>query len=101
MGKPLDDQALAAALADLPGWTGDTNALLRTAALPTFPSAIAVVDKVAIVAEELDHHPDIDIRWRTITFRCSTHSAGGVTALDVTLAGEIDGVLELLGQPSE
>ena len=94
MDTPLDDQALAGALADLPGWTGDTNALLRTAALPTFPSAIAVVDKVAIVAEELNHHPDIDIRWRTLAFELSTHAAGHrVTSNDVELAHRIEAIL--------
>ena len=45
------------------------------------------------VAEEMDHHPDIDIRWRTLTFRCSTHSAGGVTTRDIALANRIDRIL--------
>jgi 4a-hydroxytetrahydrobiopterin dehydratase len=51
------------------------------------------VDRVAKVAEEMDHHPDIDIRWRTLTFRCSTHSAGGVTTRDIALANRIDRIL--------
>jgi 4a-hydroxytetrahydrobiopterin dehydratase len=42
------------------------------------------------VAEAANHHPDIDIRWRTLTFRCSTHSAGGITAADLALAGRIN-----------
>ena len=41
------------------------------------------------IAESRDHHPDMDIRWRTVTFRCSTHSAGGITALDLDLAKAI------------
>ena len=46
---------------------------------------------MALVAEELNHHPDIDIRWRTLTFRASTHDAGGrVTAMDVTLTKRIN-----------
>ena len=52
-----------------------------------------MVDRVAEVAEELDHHPDIDIRWRTLTFACATHSAGGVTAKDLTLAARIDEIV--------
>jgi 4a-hydroxytetrahydrobiopterin dehydratase len=52
-----------------------------------------VVDRVAEVAEEMDHHPDIDIRWRTLTFRCVTHSAGGVTTRDIALANRIDRIL--------
>ena len=46
----------------------------------------------AEIAEEMNHHPDMDIRWRTVTFSLATHSAGGVTQLDVELAHRIDGV---------
>ena len=53
-----------------------------------------MVARVAEIAENDNHHPDIDIRWRTLTFRCSTHSEGGITASDTSLAGEIDGVIE-------
>jgi len=81
-------------LADLNGWSGDGHGITRTAELPSFPDAIKVVDKVAVVAEEFDHHPDIDIRWRTLTFACSTHSEGGVTGKDVELAGRIDQIIE-------
>lgn len=85
----LDAAAVSAALADLPGWEADGDAIVRTAELPGFPAAIAVVGRVAEIAEARDHHPDIDVRWRTLTFRCSTHSAGGVTEKDVELAREI------------
>jgi 4a-hydroxytetrahydrobiopterin dehydratase len=57
-----------------------------------FPTAIGGVAAVAAVAEELNHHPDIDIRWRSVTFRCVTHSSGGITDLDVALAKAIDAV---------
>jgi 4a-hydroxytetrahydrobiopterin dehydratase len=89
MRELLDDTAVARALEDLPGWQRDGDVIVRTAQLPSFPAAIAVVDRVAVIAEERDHHPDIDIRWRTLTFRCSTHSAGGITAMDVALAASI------------
>ncbi|GEL18549.1 hypothetical protein PA7_23860 [Pseudonocardia asaccharolytica DSM 44247 = NBRC 16224] len=48
-----------------------------------------MVDRVAEIAEQADHHPDIDIRWRTLTFRLSTHSAGGLTEKDLALAARI------------
>ena len=48
--------------------------------------------RVAEIAEEMNHHPDMDIRWRTVTFSLATHSVGGVTQLDVELAHRIDGV---------
>jgi 4a-hydroxytetrahydrobiopterin dehydratase len=89
MPRLLDDNEIGAALGGLPGWERDGDALVRTAALPSFPAAITVVDRIAAIAEKRDHHPDIDIRWRNLTFRCSTHSAGGVTELDVALAAAI------------
>ena len=85
----LDDAAIDTALKNLPGWRREGDALVLTADLPTFPVAIGVVARVAEIAEGSDHHPDIDIRWRTLTFRCSTHSEGGITDLDVALAGAI------------
>jgi 4a-hydroxytetrahydrobiopterin dehydratase len=89
MPRLLDDDEITAALGGLTGWERDGDALVRTSDLPSFPAAITVVDRVAAIAEERDHHPDIDIRWRTLTFRCSTHSAGGITELDVALAASI------------
>ncbi len=89
MPELLTDDAITAALDELPGWQRDGAELVRTAKLPSFPAAIRVVDRVAVIAEERNHHPDIDIRWRNLTFRCSTHSEGGLTALDVALATAI------------
>jgi 4a-hydroxytetrahydrobiopterin dehydratase len=93
MAELLSADQIAAGLADLDDWSGDTSGITRTAALPTFLSAIAVVDRVAMVAEEADHHPDIDIRWRNLIFSCATHSAGGVTAKDLDLAHRIDEII--------
>ncbi len=78
------------ALGRLPGWSGDTEELHRTVECSTFPAAIAVVDAVAVAAEAADHHPDIDIRWRTLHFTLATHVSGGVTERDIALAAEID-----------
>ena len=89
MAELLDAAAVTDALADLPGWSRDGDALVRTAKLPSFPAAIAVVDRVAEYAEAQNHHPDIDIRWRTVTFRCSTHDKGGITEADTALAAAI------------
>lgn len=93
MAQVLDADAVRVALADLDDWSGDPAAISRTVALPSFPDAIAVVARVARVAEELNHHPDIDIRWRTLTFRCATHSANGVTHRDLELARRIDQIV--------
>jgi 4a-hydroxytetrahydrobiopterin dehydratase len=90
----LDAAAIDTALKDLPGWERDGDALVRTAQLPTFPSAIGVVARVGEIAESRNHHPDMDIRWRTVTFRCSTHSEGGITQADVDLAKAISEQVE-------
>lgn len=89
----LDAAQVAEALQALDGWTGDTSAIRRTVELASFPQAIETVDRVAAVAEAMDHHPDIDIRWRAVTFALATHSEGGVTRKDIDLAELIDAIL--------
>ena len=76
--------------ARLTEWTVVEKSITRTVELTSFRAAIEVVNRVADAAEEADHHPDIDIRWRTLTFTLSTHSAGGLTQKDVDLARRID-----------
>ncbi len=90
MSQLLTDGEIDAALAELPHWHRAGQSLVRTIEAPTFPDAIALVDRVAVVAEEANHHPDIDIRWRKVTFALSTHSAGGITESDPALARRID-----------
>jgi 4a-hydroxytetrahydrobiopterin dehydratase len=89
----LEQEEISRHLADHPEWSGDAEALTREFAARDFPTAIDLVDKVAVAAEKLNHHPDIDIRWRTVRFRVSTHSAGGVTDLDLQLARQIDALI--------
>lgn len=89
----MDEDEIATALAALPLWVRDGDSIARSADAPDFPAAIRVVVAVAEQAEALDHHPDIDIRWRTLRFVLSTHSAGGLTGLDFTLAARIDEAL--------
>jgi 4a-hydroxytetrahydrobiopterin dehydratase len=90
----LSDDDIARELETVPEWERDGDAIIRTARLDTFPAAIAFVAAVADAAEEADHHPDIDIRYRKVRLELSTHSAGGLTAKDFALARRIDGLLE-------
>jgi 4a-hydroxytetrahydrobiopterin dehydratase len=99
MPELLSDDELGKALGTLPNWNRSEGALVRTVELDSFPQAIQVVNRIAEIAESDNHHPDIDIRWRTLTFRCSTHSENGITALDVSLAEEIDGVIDAITSP--
>jgi 4a-hydroxytetrahydrobiopterin dehydratase len=89
----LTEDEIGAGLAALPDWQREGGEIRRTAEAADFRTAIRVVDQVAEAAEELDHHPDIDIRWRTLTFVLSTHSAGGLTSLDLRMAALIDQAL--------
>ncbi|GAB2750242.1 4a-hydroxytetrahydrobiopterin dehydratase [Kitasatospora kifunensis] len=86
----LTEDEITAGLAKLPGWRRQGEAITRTVEAADFPAAIRVVVAVAEAAEAMNHHPDIDIRWRTLTFVLATHSAGGVTDLDLQLAARID-----------
>jgi 4a-hydroxytetrahydrobiopterin dehydratase len=90
---PLTPDELSAALTELPLWSGDIDGLRRSVKLPSFRDAVAAVVAIADVAEELDHHPDIDLRWRTLHLSLVSHSAGGVTPLDLQLARRIDALL--------
>ena len=86
----LSPDDVARALADLPLWSGDADGLRRTVELPGFRDAVAAIVAIADVAEAMDHHPDVDLRWRTLHLTLVTHSAGGVTELDLELARRID-----------
>lgn len=90
MPKLLSEDQISVALTDLDGWRSTADGLRRTIESPSFPAAIALVQQIAEAAERMHHHPDIDIRWRKVTYTCTTHSAGGVTDLDLRLAAEIN-----------
>ena len=94
MAEPLDGDQLRALSERLPAWQVGETRLVRDVEAPTFPAAIEWVVMIAQAAEALDHHPDIDIRWRRLHLELSTHSAGGrVTDLDVALAERIDAIV--------
>jgi 4a-hydroxytetrahydrobiopterin dehydratase len=71
------------------GWTVVDDALERTWELPSFPEAIAFVNRVAEAAEEANHHPDIVISYRKVTLRYWTHTAGAITDKDVAEAARV------------
>jgi 4a-hydroxytetrahydrobiopterin dehydratase len=89
----LAPDELAAALQGLPLWSGDGDGLHRSVRLPSFRDAVAAIVAIADVAEEMDHHPDVDLRWRTLHLHLVTHAVGGVTEFDLRLARRIDELL--------
>lgn len=90
---PLTSLELDDAVRRLPEWRVEDGALVRRLTASTFTEAIAWVVEIADLAEAEQHHPDIDIRWRTVTLRLSTHDVGAITALDVELATRIDAIV--------
>jgi 4a-hydroxytetrahydrobiopterin dehydratase len=90
MAERLDDAAIDARLGGLTGWSREGDEIRKEYVRAGFADAIAFVVRVGFLAEAADHHPDIDIRWRTVHLTLSTHDAGGLTTLDFDLAGKID-----------
>jgi len=90
MALLTQDQIDDALAGDLAAWSQDGDAITREVEADSFLAGIALVQQVAEAAEEHDHHPDIDIRYTTLTFTLSTHSEGGLTQNDLTMAREID-----------
>ena len=85
----LSQDQVAAALADLEGWSQEGETIARTFRFADFVHSIGFVEHLAEVAEERQHHPDIDIRYNKVTLRLSSHDAGGLTTRDVRLAEAI------------
>ena len=92
MSRLLTDDEVTQQLEGLPDWhraDADEPSITATYELTDFAAALAFVNQVGAHAELIDHHPDIDIRWNKVTLTLSTHSAGGLTDADFTLAHRI------------
>ncbi|MBO0775471.1 MAG: 4a-hydroxytetrahydrobiopterin dehydratase [Actinobacteria bacterium] len=85
----LTDDEITAGLSSLHDWERAGDSITCTRELADFRAAILYVGAVAYLAEEANHHPDILIQWNRVTLTLSTHSAGGLTAADIALAGRI------------
>lgn len=90
----LSETARAAALEGLDGWHYDAarDGIARSFRFKDFSAAFAFMTRVALAAEKADHHPDWSNAWNKVDILLTTHSAGGVTAKDVALAREIEGM---------
>ena len=85
----LSDREIDEGLQELQDWRRDGITITAEFRCKDFSAAIGFVVGIAMAAEKADHHPDIDIRWDTVTLRLSTHSSGGVTRRDLELASHI------------
>jgi len=86
---PLTESEIVSRLAKVPGWQRRGSEITRTFAFADFKGSLAFVNRVAGLAEAMDHHPDIDIRYSKVTLTLTTHDASGLTARDFALAEQI------------
>ena len=94
MSELIDPDELEGLLKKLPEWDLENNSIVRMMEFDDFMEAIDFVNAVAEIAEEVGHHPDIDIRWCTITVRLTTHDVGGLTEADLDVAKKIDTLVD-------
>ena len=90
MSALLSEAEVEAALRGSPDWRVDNGELVRIFAFRNFVEAVDFVNRVTEIAEEANHHPDVDIRWNKVTLRLCTHSKGGLTSADFELAGRLE-----------
>jgi 4a-hydroxytetrahydrobiopterin dehydratase len=86
----LTEWEIQHALVNLHAWNYEHNELHKTLEFVDFAMAMVFVNAIALLSEEKNHHPDIDIRWNKVTLSLATHSEGGVTEIDIELAEAID-----------
>jgi 4a-hydroxytetrahydrobiopterin dehydratase len=86
----ISDDTVTSALADLPGWARDGDAIVATFGFADFARAFGFMAAAAVVAERMNHHPDWRNVYNSVEVRLSTHDAGGLTASDIDLAGRMN-----------
>jgi 4a-hydroxytetrahydrobiopterin dehydratase len=86
----LGNAEIEAKLADLSGWERRGEAIVKAFGRGDFVGSVRFVDSLVAPAEEMGHHPDLEISWDTVTVTISTHSEGGLTGADFELAAKID-----------
>lgn len=89
MGRYSEKQ-ISSALKSLKGWKRNDNQIFKIFVKRDFVHAMGFVQSVALLAEKANHHPDIVIQWNKVTLVLSTHSAGGLTEKDFSLAKTIN-----------
>ncbi len=90
MATKLNDESISAWLDANPTWSRDGDAIRRTFAFEQFRDSIVFVNRLATLADEADHHPDIDIRYNKVHVGLSTHDVGGISDNDTAMAEQID-----------
>jgi 4a-hydroxytetrahydrobiopterin dehydratase len=88
---PLSDDEVARCLAEVPRWTREGAWIARRFELPDFRAALAWINRVGMLAEQHEHHPDVHLTgWNHVELRLSTHAIGGLSLNDFVLARDVD-----------
>lgn len=90
MAEKLNKESIDGWLKDRSGWSRESGKLEKEFSFDSFRDSIVFVNRVATLADSAEHHPDIDIRFDSVTIGLSTHDAGGITEKDLDLAEQID-----------
>ena len=90
--KKLSAEEIAEHIAELKSWINEDEKLKKRFAFEDFALALAFVNRVGAIAEKLDHHPDITFGWGYAELALTTHDRGGITDVDIALAGQIDAI---------
>jgi 4a-hydroxytetrahydrobiopterin dehydratase len=91
MGKILTSEEVAQGLEGLESWKIVERELIKVFRFGDYLEGIEFAGRCGKIAEEMNHHPDLLVQWRKVTVSISTHSAGGLTALDFEFANKIEG----------
>jgi len=94
MNNPLTPAEITQALTTLTGWQQINHTLVKTFDCPTYLDALALVQRIGVYADSVDHHPDMHLAYKTLTVTYWTHTANGITQLDTDSAQEVDAIAE-------
>ncbi len=86
----LSDEQITNELKSLGGWERNENEIIKTFKTKNFVDTMGLVNKIALLAERADHHPDLGVHYSKVVINLSTHSEGGITEKDISLAKEIE-----------
>jgi 4a-hydroxytetrahydrobiopterin dehydratase len=88
----LSDEEVEGRLADLSGWERDGDAIRKSFKRGDFKGSVDFINEITPIAEDMNHHPDLEVSWDTVTVTITTHSEGGLTENDFELASKIDAI---------
>lgn len=90
--RKLSDDEVTTALSASAGWQIENGQITKTYEFPSYLAGVTFLSAIAHLAEAMDHHPDLDLRYRRLRVAINTHDVGGISPLDFELARRIDAI---------